>query len=398
VLEFIPETVYRVVRNYSKQRLLPPLLHVKLYVYQMCRSLAYLHAKGSCHRDIKPQNLLVDPSTQVLKLCDFGSAKALIPGEPSVAYICSRYYRAPELIFGATDYTCAIDIWSCGCVAAEMLLGHPLFPGETGIDQLVEIIKIMGTPTKQEVEAMNPAYTEWKFPQIRPFPLGKIFRPRPPEEALDLLTKMLTYVPSQRITAIEACTHPFFDELRDPSTKLADDQPLPPLFNWTDEELRCATPEMIEILIPPHARTPENWPPRVCLVPAVDSASSDPHLGIRAPSAVTASSAASMQPLPPDSPLHMNAISVGSDPSTIHLAHLSSSASQGDLIGPNSNAVSRPLSVLRPTGLQHLPSFNPEYLQTSVNNRDVPSSSLSRQISSNSDSSKPNTRPTSYSQ
>ena len=70
------------------------------------------------------------------------SAKILVKGEPNVSYICSRYYRAPELIFGATDYTCCIDVWSVGCVLAELLLGVPLFPGESGVDQLVEIIKL----------------------------------------------------------------------------------------------------------------------------------------------------------------------------------------------------------------------------------------------------------------
>ena len=80
----------------------------------------------------------------MLKLCDFGSAKLLVKGEPNVSYICSRYYRAPELIFGASDYTSAIDVWSSGCVMAEMILGEPIFAGESGIDQLVEIIK--GTP------------------------------------------------------------------------------------------------------------------------------------------------------------------------------------------------------------------------------------------------------------
>lgn len=77
-------------------------------MYQLFRSLAYIHSLGICHRDIKPQNLLLNPETGVLKLCDFGSAKTLIKGEPNVSYICSRYYRAPELIFGAIDYTTKI--------------------------------------------------------------------------------------------------------------------------------------------------------------------------------------------------------------------------------------------------------------------------------------------------
>ena len=82
-----------------------PMLQIKLYMYQLLRSLAYIHSVGICHRDIKPQNLLLNPATGVLKLCDFGSAKILVAGEPNVSYICSRYYRAPELIFGATNYT-----------------------------------------------------------------------------------------------------------------------------------------------------------------------------------------------------------------------------------------------------------------------------------------------------
>lgn len=84
------------------------MLEVKLYIYQLFRSLAYIHSQGICHRDIKPQNLLLDPNTGILKLCDFGSAKILIENEPNVSYICSRYYRAPELIFGATNYTTKI--------------------------------------------------------------------------------------------------------------------------------------------------------------------------------------------------------------------------------------------------------------------------------------------------
>jgi glycogen synthase kinase 3 beta len=108
VLEFVPETVYRASRYFNKMKTTMPILEVKLYIYQLFRSLAYIHSQGICHRDIKPQNLLLDPNTGVLKLCDFGSAKILVENEPNVSYICSRYYRAPELIFGATNYTTKI--------------------------------------------------------------------------------------------------------------------------------------------------------------------------------------------------------------------------------------------------------------------------------------------------
>lgn len=100
----------------------------------MFRGLAYLLGINICHRDIKPQNILVDNTTMILKICDFGSAKKLSPNEVSVSYICSRYYRAPELIFGSQYYTNAIDVWSMGCVVAEMVTGEPLFPGESAVD------------------------------------------------------------------------------------------------------------------------------------------------------------------------------------------------------------------------------------------------------------------------
>ncbi|CAH8440608.1 unnamed protein product [Schistosoma turkestanicum] len=237
VLEFIPETVYRVSRRYARQKETIPLLFVKLYMYQLFRSLAYIHHKGICHRDIKPQNLLLNPATAVLKLCDFGSAKVLVRGEPNVSYICSRYYRAPELIFGAVDYTCQIDVWSAGCVLAELMLGQPIFPGESGVDQLVEIIKVLGTPSREQIHEMNPDYREFKFPQIKPHLWSKVFRPRVPSEAIQLVSQLLDYTPSKRLEPLDACLHCFFDELRQEETRLPNDRPLPPLFNLTPYEM-----------------------------------------------------------------------------------------------------------------------------------------------------------------
>ncbi|KAK4776911.1 hypothetical protein SAY86_005599 [Trapa natans] len=246
VLEYVPETVHRVIKHYNKMNQRMPLIYVKLYFYQICRALTYIHnCIGVCHRDIKPQNLLVNPHTHQLKLCDFGSAKVLVKGEPNVSYICSRYYRAPELIFGATEYTSAIDIWSAGCVLVELLIGQPLFPGESGVDQLVEIIKVLGTPTREEIKCMNPNYTEFKFPQIKAHPWHKIFYKHMPPEAVDLVSRLLQYSPSLRSTALEALVHPFFDELRDPNTRLPNGRPLPPLFNFKSHELKRMPTEMI---------------------------------------------------------------------------------------------------------------------------------------------------------
>lgn len=139
---------------------------------------------------------------------------------------------------------------------AELMLGQPLFPGESGIDQLVEIIKVLGTPTRDQIRTMNPNYMEHKFPQIKPHPFSKVgscvnassrpltltrdqvFRKADPN-AIDLISKLLEYTPTQRLSAIDAMVHPFFDELRDPSTKLPDSRThggpkdLPTLFDFS---------------------------------------------------------------------------------------------------------------------------------------------------------------------
>ncbi|XP_004492676.1 shaggy-related protein kinase theta-like [Cicer arietinum] len=256
VLEYVPETVYRVSKHYVRMHQHMPIIYVQLYTYQICRGLNYMHhVVGVCHRDIKPQNLLVNPQTHQLKICDFGSAKMLMPGEPNISYICSRYYRAPELIFGATEYTTAIDVWSAGCVLAELLLGQPMFPGESGVDQLVEIIKVLGTPTREEIKCMNPNYTEFKFPQIKAHPWHKIFHKRMPHEAVDLVSRMLQYSPNLRCTALDACAHSFFDDLRDPNARLPNGQALPPLFDFTAQELAGTPDELRRRLIPEHARS-----------------------------------------------------------------------------------------------------------------------------------------------
>ena len=215
VMDFFPQTLSRILSvNYQSRKQLDPFI-AKLYAYQMLLSLKYLHSKGIAHRDIKPQNILVDSKTNKIKLCDFGSAKKLIQGQNSIAYICSRFYRAPELIFGAVNYTSQIDVWSMGCVISELVLGRPMFPGATTSDQLVEIIRILGTPTKDDICSMNPQFQEHKFPDIKPIPLEKIFKNRIiPDYFLDLISKILVFNPTKRLTAEKALEHIYFDEIR----------------------------------------------------------------------------------------------------------------------------------------------------------------------------------------
>ena len=215
VTDYLPQTLSRILSiNYQSRKQLDPFIS-KLYAYQMLLSIKYIHSIGITHRDIKPQNILVDQKTNIIKLCDFGSAKKLIQGHKSIAYICSRYYRAPELIFGSTNYDSQIDVWSMGCVIAELVLGRPLFPGDTPSDQLVEIIKILGTPTKDDIISMNPQFKEQKFPPIKPTPWEKVFKNRKiPEHFIDLISKLLVYNPKVRLSAEKALEHIYFDEIR----------------------------------------------------------------------------------------------------------------------------------------------------------------------------------------
>ena len=215
VTDYLPQTLSRILSiNYQSRKQLEPFI-AKLYAYQMLLSIKYIHSIGITHRDIKPQNILVDQKTNKIKLCDFGSAKKLIQGQKSLAYICSRYYRAPELIFGSTYYDSQIDVWSMGCVISELVLGRPLFPGSTPSDQLVEIIKILGTPTKDDIISMNPQFQEQKFPPIKPTPWEKVFRNRKiPDHFIDLISKLLVYNPKVRLTAEKALEHIYFDEIK----------------------------------------------------------------------------------------------------------------------------------------------------------------------------------------
>lgn len=249
ILEFMPQSLYQRLRHFVHQLTPMPRLEIKFFMYQLFKALNYLHNVANvCHRDIKPQNLLVDPDTWQLKLCDFGSAKQLKPTEPNVSYICSRYYRAPELIFGATNYTNQIDIWSSGCVMAELLLAQPMFPGDSGIDQLVEIIKILGTPTKQDICAMNPNYMEHKFPQIKAIPLAKVFK-REDELTINFLVNIFKYDPMERYNALQCLCSPYFDEIRLGDGKIREIVNSLQLLDFDDKvELAHLTEDQFEVV------------------------------------------------------------------------------------------------------------------------------------------------------
>lgn len=195
-------------------------------MFEFIRSLEYLHGLGICHRDIKPHNVLVDAEQGIAKLCDFGCSKRLVEGEPNIQYICARYYRAPEIVFSWAYYTCAIDMWSVGCVMAELFTGKPLFPGKNSVDQLARIVKVLGPPSPADLLAMGQPARKTTVASSKT-PLTAVQARRLLEEnlqaigvpvsAVDLLAEMLRFDPGQRITATQALHHPFFASITSPT-------------------------------------------------------------------------------------------------------------------------------------------------------------------------------------
>ena len=188
---------------------------VQSYVYQALCGLAYCHSKRVIHRDITPGNILVDTEGH-LKLCDFGIACFVAKLDSSREIeVCTRWYRAPELLLGSSRYNYAIDLWSLGCVMLEMIKLEPLFPGDSEIDTLYRIFRLLGTPT----EASWPGCTKlpfWRtnFPRWSgELPLSKRY-PALSEKGEELALSLLCCDPAQRNSAKKALKHPYLHAMR----------------------------------------------------------------------------------------------------------------------------------------------------------------------------------------
>ncbi|KAH0785719.1 CMGC family protein kinase [Histomonas meleagridis] len=216
VTGYLPESL----TTFLNRQPFPLPLYIKIFGYQLFAGLSYLHHHGVCHRDIKPSNVLVDPQDGRLQICDFGSAKFLLPNEVSVSYISTRCYRAPELLLDCPNYTTAIDTWAAGCVLAEMVLqGKPLFYGSNNNELLNRIMRIIGPPQKSDLDTfVHKKQISFFGGKIRS--LRAVLPNYVQDDFVDLLQKIFLYAPDKRLTADECMKHPFFAELFNEDVKV----------------------------------------------------------------------------------------------------------------------------------------------------------------------------------
>ncbi|XP_041566071.1 mitogen-activated protein kinase ERK-A isoform X3 [Drosophila elegans] len=195
--------------------------HICYFLYQILRGLKYIHSANVLHRDLKPSNLLLNKTCD-LKICDFGLARIADPEHDHTGflteYVATRWYRAPEIMLNSKGYTKSIDIWSVGCILAEMLSNRPIFPGKHYLDQLNHILGVLGSPSRQDLECIinDKARNYLESLPFKPnVPWSRLF-PNADALALDLLGKMLTFNPHKRVPVEEALAHPYLEQYYDP--------------------------------------------------------------------------------------------------------------------------------------------------------------------------------------
>lgn len=210
--------------------------HFQYFIYQICRGLKFIHSANVLHRDLKPGNLLVNADCE-LKICDFGLARGLSDSTAGfmTEYVATRWYRAPEIMLSFKSYTKAIDMWSVGCIFAELLSAKPLFKGKDYVDQLNQILRILGTPedsTMRRIGSDRAQVYIRSLPKMKKVPWESLF-PTASVEAIDLLEKLLKFDPYARITVEQALEHRYVASYHDP----ADEPTHPHLFDFAFESV-----------------------------------------------------------------------------------------------------------------------------------------------------------------
>ncbi|XP_072801784.1 serine/threonine-protein kinase MAK isoform X3 [Vicugna pacos] len=207
IFEYMKENLYQLMKDRNK---LFPESVIRNIMYQILQGLAFIHKHGFFHRDMKPENLLC-MGPELVKIADFGLARELRSQPPYTDYVSTRWYRAPEVLLRSSVYSSPIDVWAVGSIMAELYTLRPLFPGTSEVDEIFKICQVLGTPKKSDwpegyqlASSMN-----FRFPQCVPINL-KTLIPNASNEAIQLMTEMLSWDPKKRPTASQALKHPYF--------------------------------------------------------------------------------------------------------------------------------------------------------------------------------------------
>ena len=265
ITDLMETDLHRVI--YSRQELTDD--HIQYFIYQILRGVLYMHSANIIHRDLKPANILANKNCD-LKICDLGLGRAEVydydekkvskkpkkkaKGDESdseedpelTEYVITRWYRAPEVILCPSHYAKAVDIWSVGCIFAELLGRQPLFPGDHYLDQIQKIIAVTGTPKMEELDFIQKKEAKEFFLKLvkRTKLTWTSLFPNANPIALDLLEKMLTFNPKKRYTVDQCISHPYFEGLHDP-----DQEPITTSkFDWTFDAVKL-TKENLQSMI-----------------------------------------------------------------------------------------------------------------------------------------------------
>ena len=214
-------------------------IHKQYIIYQSFKALMYMHSAKLVHRDMKPANLLLN-SECLMKVADFGLARSLIDGigddgsakPPEMTdYVATRWYRAPEILAGSREYGCPVDMWSLGCIFGEMLGGKPVFAGSSTLNQFEKIVEVLGMPNDEAVDDLKSVFIKTMLESLTNSNdavktteghklAWKTMYPTASEDAIDLLTCLIQFSPSERMTARDGLTHPYCSQFHDEETEI----------------------------------------------------------------------------------------------------------------------------------------------------------------------------------
>eukprot|EP00465_Bigelowiella_longifila_P000688 CAMPEP_0185280744 /NCGR_PEP_ID=MMETSP1359-20130426/66324_1 /TAXON_ID=552665 /ORGANISM="Bigelowiella longifila, Strain CCMP242" /LENGTH=411 /DNA_ID=CAMNT_0027876081 /DNA_START=1133 /DNA_END=2370 /DNA_ORIENTATION=+ len=235
VLPFMETDLHKII--YSKNKLTDD--HIQYFIYQILRGLKYIHSANVIHRDLKPSNILLNGNCD-LKICDFGLARGVDDSDFKLTeYVVTRWYRAPEVMCSCQEYDKKIDVWSVGCIMAELHAREPIFPGNDYIQQMNLIFDVVGTPTKEDTDFItNPKALQYirGMEKKDPVPLKKMYPDANPT-AVDLMSRMLTFNPNKRISVNDALDHNYFKSLRLKDTEVECELP----FNFDFEKMKLTS-------------------------------------------------------------------------------------------------------------------------------------------------------------